>query len=1062
MKSRKISDIFKSTLSLVLIMALLITVVLPPLSVNATSGSWTGGQVNRGYRLMVEYAETEQNPQTNTSRVTATLYLVQDRTYSLYIGTRTATITINGVTTTISNIPAIRNDGNVTTELGSASTVVTHDANGKKTITIEATFDMNATLSGTYYGTMSTSETVELDNIDQSGPSVSLKFNSATSSSVNLTASANVTCDTWQYSLNGGSTWVTFGSSGSSNNFTISNLNGGTSYSVIVRARKASNQVYASSSTVSATTAPAAPGGLSMGAISQNYAILKWNAVTGANSYNLYLDGVLYATGVTGTAYQFTGLEANTDYTFGISATGSGGTSSITSTGHYVTLPNTPTELTVTSRNDRSVNLSWSYDKGGNAATTTFNIYRDGVLVGSSSSTSFTDATYGNSDCVYTVAAITSAGDSARSVSVSVTHVPLAITLQATNNGGYIAVTPSFVGGLNRTVDSNSLKWAYGDHDEAYFANNGYSFTNSFAVLRNGTYTVYAEDMDSDAAVQKIVISGIYIQNTEGAYTQTFTDLSVDATGIPISFERTYNSMLQTDGVFGRGWSFNYAKETHLSEDGTVRLVYLPDGTVQYFSVEDDGYSGINTQSKLIADGSKLTLTTKERLSYIYENGYLTRIEDANGNTVNIELDTDNNPVKITDSVGRTYTIAYNGGKITSIADPAGRIFTYIYDASGYLVAQKQASGSIGNKLVYTNGLLTKITDAFDNPITELQYNNQNQVVSIVESGEYTTHYLYKITTKGEVVIYESDSEIILDEMNSTTHPASNTYDAFGQLVVDADGLLYEYNEDGTICKIDGVNSDKTLIVYTYDEYGNVIHIVTTDKNELVIEEVVYTYVYFADTEYIASATEVVTTFTYDEFGEVTKTETRDTLLSSDRAGNILSERTIYDEVDESVSYKYTSSGLLQTESTDETITKYTYDSYGHITKIMVIEEDVVTTTTFCYNIIGQVISQTQDGLTSSNIYDLSGNVIKITQTDGIVTRISRVVYDSNDQVIQKISDAQYRASDDGLTADSNGIGITNIYNNSNVGERYTYDSNGNVSTYIKVILIQLHLQQDH
>ena len=134
------------------------TTVAPPITANATSGSFTGGQVNRGYRLKISYSESAQNPKTNTSKVTATLYLVQDNTFALYIGTRSATITINGTKTTISNIPAIRNEGGVTTKLGSASATVTHTSDGSKSISIAATFDMKATLSGTYYGTMRSEE----------------------------------------------------------------------------------------------------------------------------------------------------------------------------------------------------------------------------------------------------------------------------------------------------------------------------------------------------------------------------------------------------------------------------------------------------------------------------------------------------------------------------------------------------------------------------------------------------------------------------------------------------------------------------------------------------------------------------------------------------------------------------------------------------------------------------------------------------------------------------------------------------------------------------------------
>ena len=318
MLSRKFKVFSSSILSFVLCVAILFTSI-PPMTANATSGEWTGGQVDRGYRLKVTYSESAQNPKTNTSVVTATLYLVQDRTYSLYISTRSATITIDGTKTTISNIPAIRNNGGVTTKLGTATKTITHTPDGSKSISIAATFDMKATLSGTYYGTMSTSKTVALDKLDRTAPTVSLKFNSATSNSVNLTATANTTCDTWQYSTNNGSTWVTFGSTGTSNTFNISNLSGGTAYSVVVRARKTSNNVTsAKSAAVTAITKPNPPGGLTVSGITQTSAALSWNPVSGAQSYKVYLNDSLKASGITATSYTFTGLTANTSYKFGV------------------------------------------------------------------------------------------------------------------------------------------------------------------------------------------------------------------------------------------------------------------------------------------------------------------------------------------------------------------------------------------------------------------------------------------------------------------------------------------------------------------------------------------------------------------------------------------------------------------------------------------------------------------------------------------------------------------------------------------------------------------------
>ena len=356
MLSKKFKVFSSAILSFVLCAAIFLTTVIPPISASAVSGSFTGGEVNRGYRLKISYSESAQNPKTNKSKVTATLYLVQDSTYSLYISTRSATITINGTKTTISDIPAIRNSGGVTTKLGSASKTITHTSDGSKSISIKGTFDMNATLSGTYYGTMSTSKTISLDKLDRTAPKVSLAFVSATSSSVKLKATSDVTCDNWEYSTNSGDTWKSFGSEGKSNTFTISNLTGGTKYSVIARARKTTNNVTsANSSTVAATTKPNPPGDLKISGITQTTATLSWTHSLGTKYYNLYLNNTLKQTEHTPRSYQFTGLVANTKYNFGVSGTGTSGETSITYASNYATLPNVPTGLKVTSKTDKKV-----------------------------------------------------------------------------------------------------------------------------------------------------------------------------------------------------------------------------------------------------------------------------------------------------------------------------------------------------------------------------------------------------------------------------------------------------------------------------------------------------------------------------------------------------------------------------------------------------------------------------------------------------------------------------------------------------------------------------------
>ena len=97
----------------------------------------------------------------NTSTITCKLYLVND--WSLSISGRTDnTCTIDGTALTFSS-PAIGSTG--THLLGTVSKTVNHASDGSKSLTISAVFQIRATLSGTYYGTISASANITLDSI---------------------------------------------------------------------------------------------------------------------------------------------------------------------------------------------------------------------------------------------------------------------------------------------------------------------------------------------------------------------------------------------------------------------------------------------------------------------------------------------------------------------------------------------------------------------------------------------------------------------------------------------------------------------------------------------------------------------------------------------------------------------------------------------------------------------------------------------------------------------------------------------------------------------------------
>lgn len=191
----------------------------------------------------------------NYTDVTLKVYLSY---YTLDVGARSdSTISINGVSETYT-VPAIEDysSGWKKKLLKTKTVRVSHNADGTKSgVALSASWRFSGTYSGVSIGTITASTTVTLNSIDRSAPTVSCSVSGITANGFKISASSSAAADIWQYSLNGGSTWTQFSSTaGTSASVTLSTLSPNTTYSVRVRARKRANQVYGTSSTISAKT----------------------------------------------------------------------------------------------------------------------------------------------------------------------------------------------------------------------------------------------------------------------------------------------------------------------------------------------------------------------------------------------------------------------------------------------------------------------------------------------------------------------------------------------------------------------------------------------------------------------------------------------------------------------------------------------------------------------------------------------------------------------------------------------------------------------------------------
>ncbi|MDC6168855.1 DUF6531 domain-containing protein, partial [Paucibacter sp. XJ19-41] len=215
-----------------------------------------------------------------------------------------------------------------------------------------------------------------------------------------------------------------------------------------------------------------------------------------------------------------------------------------------------------------------------------------------------------------------------------------------------------------------------------------------------------------------------------GTFTHNESDLRIKGRGgLPIVFERWYNSGAPKDGPLGFGWthSFNHQLRLYGVENGVAKVGWVNgSGGESFFSSASHSGGDITRGSTLAnspgvqlqftriaggADDGKFQIRERHGLSYLFASASgpggaptpsntvtarLLAITDRNGNQLSLGYNGSNQLDKVSDSLGRTVlTLGWTGSRITQLSDLSGRKLSY----------------------AYTDGLLTQVTD----PLNQLR-----------------------------------------------------------------------------------------------------------------------------------------------------------------------------------------------------------------------------------------------------------------------------------------------------------------------------------------------------
>lgn len=310
---------------------------------------------------------------------------------------------------------------------------------------------------------------------------------------------------------------------------------------------------------ISDTQAPTAPTALTLSSTTTNSANLSWSASTdniGVANYRIFVNGTFHSTSSNTTA-TVTGLSQGTTYSFyviAVDAAGNFSPQSNTVAGTTLTdtqAPTAPTNLAITSVGTNNIAIQWSASSD-NVAVTSYDIYVNGELLGSSASTS-TNISNLSAATTYTIYVIAKDGaNNASPQSNTVTATTSAIGVNCGNeNFESIPASASNYSTYNWT--SNGISWTSEDsrtdqtiNGRAITIRNGFlralSAPNGIGDLKVTTQLKFT----GSSGTFKVLVNGVDTGKTV-PYSSTVTTTTV--TGINVA--GTVEITLQQNGAAG-------------------------------------------------------------------------------------------------------------------------------------------------------------------------------------------------------------------------------------------------------------------------------------------------------------------------------------------------------------------------------------------------------------------------------------------------------------------------------------------------------------------------------
>jgi RHS repeat-associated protein len=544
--------------------------------------------------------------------------------------------------------------------------------------------------------------------------------------------------------------------------------------------------------------------------------------------------------------------------------------------------------------------------------------------------------------------------------------------------------------------------------------------------------------------------AGDPVDTSTGYFGQDFTDLTTPGRGAVLTMRRSYaeaiadpagpNRSLAVDGPLGWGWTFNY-NQTATTDPATGNVtVKQEDGSSVTFVNSAGSYApnAPRYDATLVKSGNNYTYTRSGQAVFTFDatTGRLVSEQDLPGSKAStpyattLAYDSAGHLSTVTDPANRVYTFTWTGSHITKLADSAGRIVTYAYDANDNLTDVVDAGGAHSQYGYNANHLMTSMrTPAnFGGPasaVTSMGYDTSERVTTQTDANGHATTFAYG--TDGTTLVtdpaghrtqYTYANGLLTKQIKgygtADAGTWSYTYDPVTlgvSTATDPDGQLSTYTYDDHGNKTSQSNALGETTNYLYDDHGDLVETIGPDgvakvdqydqsghipaaaagvldltsttitQANNVVESTTGNFgpaptrtvnYFYDDAAHPADASRTVdalgntTTNTYDAFGDRTAV--------TDAVGN------------KTVSAFDTGKGWLTSTTTPAGhATTFTRDAWGHVTKTT----DALGHTTLAgYDLDGHVTSSTDgNGKTTTTAYDPVGQPVRTTAADGTVTK---------------------------------------------------------------------------